>query len=775
MPLDLQLSCVPHVSINSNQFSRALLRNDISVPLHTACTEFQNSLPPIHPRHAQARGDLMMGRPSRQSVASGGEDVNREDVDVTAILNAEAAGRRDTPSLKRKRTSDAPKSTSASWSKRTDFELPSTSTPTTTPTVTLPNSVLRSSGRLKARTSLLGQTHPSNDSPSGNAATSKTVSRPAATIEPPNRLRALKMKQLKVSPFRGKGVLETRTTAHVNLDDSPRKPPTKSALQKISKSLHTRRGRPTDAADIFEQALGPQTPDLGPILAPTPPGARDTPVKAVRRLAPRKTTRERAQLSQIARPLRQEIEEANDGEVLGVPSPLAQDKPPGKRRQPKNTESGRQTPASQKREEPGKDHKTKKKNSTQDDDPYEEDNPYVPRSTEERPETEAEKRERELKHAEAEAKRQQRIQDALRGIEQAARLHGCKLAWQEMLVAIVDIGEIRASNEPTSVSGKAAARALKDLNKKYKRLAREDLAPPEDWSDSLLQSRRLFKERCRYICGYRHRPDMKYDLERKKMIQDIYEHLIPDSLALAKLALKARFRDGELSEIAQREIVGLLQMTKTLVTSAARWRPRPEFHNLTKSTVNKDIGPNIDHIIRQYHQAMAAAEARRFVDELELKQRADLERLQAAADQRREEIRARHRGYAAGDRSREKAPVVDIDDLQVDFHYTVNLEDRFSVNKRPPIRREPTEDIPAPAPIEWEESENMVLLNALQQFQGMSRFQDILDIYGGARGRLRAYDMDQIMAQATWLKQSMARPLKEEFDESWDWLRSVPD
>jgi hypothetical protein len=69
----------------------------------------------------------------------------------------------------------------------------------------------------------------------------------------------------------------------------------------------------------------------------------------------------------------------------------------------------------------------------------------------------------------------------------------------------------------------------------------------------------------------------------------------------------------------------------------------------------------------------------------------------------------------------------------------------------------------------------MVLLHALQIYTSETRFQDIMDAYGGDGGKLGRFDMDQIMALARWIKQTMALQLQNRSDRQWDYLRSIPD
>lgn len=92
------------------------------------------------------------------------------------------------------------------------------------------------------------------------------------------------------------------------------------------------------------------------------------------------------------------------------------------------------------------------------------------------------------------------------------------------------------------------------------------------------------------------------------------------------------------------------------------------------------------------------------------------------------------------------------------------------------VRRQATEEIPAPTQDTWTNDEIVVLLEALQQFQGPNRFEDIVELHGGPDGILKNFDMDQIMTQARYVKESMAKLLatKSPSDPEWSWLITCP-
>ncbi|KIW59270.1 hypothetical protein PV05_03727 [Exophiala xenobiotica] len=748
--------------------------------------------------------------------------------DVTAILNAEAGGQAQQSTPKRKRESTLTSYAGRSPNKRRAAELTSTSTPANP---TNAHSSTRSSGRLHARVSLAPRPPVSRrdqyelpDSPQAVAST-----RPA--IEPPKKLRALnktKQKQLPVSPFRGKGELDIRTTATVYLDDSPRKIPTRNKLQKIGTSILKLRptthqndssNAPFDGEDVlaeaFRQPDGPETPVLPPAqvsastaVEPQPTPARKSPSKKPSRggVGPGRTPEivpgepESAQDSRASKvvnslahaALQTRHEQSYPNRVAASP----------KRRAPARRQAGPQEAADEGIDEQEPDDQVDEHSASEaeqdepasapeadrgedDGDRAEEDDLQgtANHASSQRPETEAERRRREQLEAEEEVKRQERIQTAMRGIETAAQLYECGPAWEEALVGAAEVVERRAHTEPTSTPGRAVARPLKILIKAYKRLGRVE---PEALSQNIRtirENRRIFKERCEHISSYKIRPDMTHDRQRKKMVRDIFEHLVPDSMKLAKYVLRAQFQDGDLSPTALKDVVRVLQITMLLVKSANVWLPRPNFDNPNKSIMKSEIAPNVAYIIRRYSDEIAPEEFEKYRNDLEVKQRAELQRLMSRFECKRAAVRERYRRHATRTNQHPESEVIDIDELDVDDQHRANddhgatavqtLSDRGSHRSQP--RREPTEEIPAPPPLAMDDKEKIVLLHALQVYTSGTRFQDIMDAYGGDGGKLSRFDMDQIMAQARFFKQTMALQLQDQSDRQWDFLRSVPD
>ncbi|EXJ93158.1 hypothetical protein A1O3_01715 [Capronia epimyces CBS 606.96] len=713
---------------------------------------------------------------------------------VTAILNNVAGSKMSNSGRKRKRQSEVHDAlaTTPTPSKRATVEIPTTAVPTTT----------RQSGRLKARTSLAAPPLPPRGDPflfpaadeDGDEAESEQGTR----AEPVKKSRRLKQpKQPEESPFKGRGVLETRSTARVNLDDSPAHQPARHALRKVAKSLQRSRRPPareestrprtrtTDdvpfqGEDILD-VVHRQGRSTSPVADPGPNLPAPVPAPAARKTA--NGSRDRPPLTRITR-----RRETDDREATARRRALQKEQ--SKARNPSAQEIDR----SRNEESPSETFVT---NQGEVEEPWPHDSsgmideaPADFVSASQRPEAEAERRRREQAEAEEEAKQQQRIKDALRGIEAAIEVQGCKDAWQDALVGRARLLEA-SSHEPTSTLGKAAARALKTLTTEYRKLARSPPPTPQESAQVLQENYRVLKERCKHIQAYRNRPDLVYDRERVRMVRDVYGRLIPDSLKLDKAALKTLFQDNQLSLAAYEEIYQLLQITNLLVETANEWQPRPSLDHQGKSIVKNDIGPSITEIMERYQDAIADQERIKYVDELEARQKMDLKKTLAVHQQKMAEKLARYRKHM---QTIATVPallqpssqlVVDIDDLDVDDQPAVDGDrngatgahrDHGTFAQRPRRRREPTEEIPAPGPIQWEQNEIKLLVKGLQTYRTASRFEDIVYVYGGPGGGLEKYDMDQIMAQAKWLKRSMAKRLRDEkHDRDWDWLRSVPE
>lgn len=94
--------------------------------------------------------------------------------------------------------------------------------------------------------------------------------------------------------------------------------------------------------------------------------------------------------------------------------------------------------------------------------------------------------------------------------------------------------------------------------------------------------------------------------------------------------------------------------------------------------------------------------------------------------------------------------------------------------------RERTEDLPSPPNTltPWSDDEVKCLLTGLEQITGPDRFEEILDRYGGPGGWLERRDLDDLMAEAKFLKATYESELKR-LGRTWEesgmeWLQSVP-
>lgn len=131
--------------------------------------------------------------------------------------------------------------------------------------------------------------------------------------------------------------------------------------------------------------------------------------------------------------------------------------------------------------------------------------------------------------------------------------------------------------------------------------------------------------------------------------------------------------------------------------------------------------------------------------------------------------------------------VIDIDDFDL-VSFDVDQAQRTQLRPsgvnhsrpRPGLRREATEDIPAPVvePV-WTDDQTTALVWGLKAFRGHDRYQDILHA-PEVRNILDGKDELDLMQQALYIKQSMAKMLRTgptsngiSRQDEWSWLRSV--
>ncbi|EXJ91363.1 hypothetical protein A1O1_04475 [Capronia coronata CBS 617.96] len=725
---------------------------------------------------------------TRRSTLGAAPVEDRSAEAVTAILNDEAGSKPSTSSPKRKRQSNV----DLTPRKRTVVEIP----------IHVVQSARRQSGRLKARASISAPSLAPRGDPfpfphdQEEAQGQGQGSQPALL----KKLRRLhRPRSPEKSPFKGKGVLETRSTARVNLGDTPFRQAPRD-LSKLQKSLLNPRRTatksktpvPANAAlnvpfqgeEILDVQFGRNgaPPSTSPFVEPgvdlslPDHTANDAPNEA----SPARFVNEANLLDETYGSDPPAMEMTREDEPSAAHFPSAQPLPP-----PRDEESPAeaQEDVEEEREETDVDHINGVTNPPD----------AQMESTNRRPQTEAEQSREEQAAAEEEAKRQERARKALRGVEEAVKIQGCEKLWEEALVGGLQLAEIGNPNEPTSTVGKATLRALNDLHREYKKLARAQSPDLQESEQSLREHYRILEERCKHLAGYRGRLDMSHKRERSRMIKDVYGHLIPSSLSLSRAGLKVLFKDKDPSVDAYERLYELLMITNILVETATKWQPRPELDKGAKAIVKHDIGPNISRLIgrykREFEEAINDARRSQYLDDLAARQKEERETINQMAQRKRAQKLAE---YRANMQSIPKVPytgipssqsIVDIDDVIVDDQSVMDVDTNRSTRApsqhvtfaaRPRLRREATEDIPPPVPTEWKDAETEILLRGLQKYRTSSRFEDIVYKYGAPGGGLERFDMDQIMAKAKWARRTMAQKFQETDDPDWDWLRTVP-
>ncbi|KAL2416746.1 hypothetical protein ABEF95_003470 [Exophiala dermatitidis] len=811
---------------------------------------------------------------------------------VTAILNDEAGGE---PSprrseRKRKRTSNvAEDSPSTPSNKHVAVEIPSNSHSNPGPSEATEGTRRGLKARVSLAAPIIAPRGDLFDFPGdANAPTDQ-----GRSSEPEKKkLRRLRSaKQPQPSPFKGRGVLEIRSTAHVNLDASPARPRARDPLRKIAKSMQrVRRPGPVDAAPEAEEGIPSsvsEQEEVHPLQDVPTQSSASEPIGA-RRTSPRKP---RPATVEDAGDTTPEASDPDDSANIPVSQSQQQSTAPTQQTQATSLGSNEEQQLETSNEN------QVVANGALDDTSgiINESTPCQPDSTAGRPETEVERRTREREEAQAEAKRQQRIKDALKGIESAVKVFGCEREWQTALVGGLELDDGMSMRGATSTLGREAEAALKKLRREYKKRAGQSPPPPHESARVIGETLVVLEERCKELRKRTENQGRPEDSRRHTVIRDVYGSLIHRSLSLNKAALKAHFQDGRLSISAQKVVLDLLRITSLLLETATRWQSRPTLENTAKRIVRHDIQPNISTIMVRYKTSIMDAERKKRAEEIAAQQELEAQAAAAHAEQVLEQRMADYhrfkeslgRGPGGGtsaspsrilahingsqvdgpspparstyppqdldaqsaeahaeqvltermaEYKRFKAslewgsgsgtsasrrlanvnsshvdvpnpparstyppekPIVDVDDLDLSDepgmdgddvevagplanHILSSLGDAVegaAPRRRPQLQRETTEEIPPPRPVQWEESEIRLLVKGLRKYRDEnSRFEDIVEDYGAPGRGLEKYDMDEIVAQARWIKQHMAKHLRRtRHDPEWDWLRSVPD
>lgn len=738
--------------------------------------------------------------------------------DITTIMNDLAGHISQTPSRKHPRSSGDSEPISRPSKKTLAVDLRHPETTNSTPSGPSPR---RASGRLKARLSLPATT-PAGKQGNWRLDDNDAGEEAGGALILKKRRPLAKRKSLDRSPFKGKGTLQINSSARVHLDDSPAKLTQAQKLDKISKSLlkqtrpaqkplkrvkNTNKpasvaartlGRPALVSgnpfeDAAEDKEGPLTPGFGLGSKDQPP-----PRRSQNEFSPRKADRKASR--KVVTIEQQQAPPSGQGDNR-APTDEPSDPPP----QTQNSKVPNLIPT---RREEAPDDEHDEAEGVEQSDGIEDaewiapsadgDQHYGSQEPEEhyadislpppqpasRPDTEAEKRARETAEAEEIEKNRLARRKALRGIRKALEFSDLTEPWVELLIGVAKIEEVRSSAEEESTKGKAVQRQIKRIHEAYGKLKEGSASSSLGVDEMIAKNMQVLKNRCAHIDQYKMESQPRTH-ERGKMIRDVYQHLIPSVVRLAKEVLKVRYVDNNLSFGAHKELVRVLKIAVDLVATARQWQPRPHLENQIKSILIDSVPLNLDRIISKYDAVIVNEEEAEFRQGLALKQIADQEELLAAKQKKDAEFKAMQRRqreqYYKGSRPHQQWPtskdVLDIDDI-ADPVTSIRPEMRLSQQSRSRARRQtsPPEEILAPPRSEWTEEQDIVLLEALQQFTDASRFEDILEHYGAPRGKLRNFDMDQIMVRTRYIKQISIAGLKELglLGPEWSWLTTCP-
>jgi hypothetical protein len=623
------------------------------------------------------------------------------------------------------------------------------------------------------------------------------------------------------SPFKGRDIVETRTNARVNLDDSPRKrpagrQPVLNRLERIGKSLGKKPARkagnkdadniPFGGEDVLATAdieIRDESPELGEAIPSTAAPKTVTKAKSPRK-SPKDSVKTKAssqstvtdtngqkRMTKVAHrprnPLLRAAQQAGEADKVTKkqPQPIEDGYDNAE-----DDEEDEATANDAEAEVPDSNHSSplfvENKRADKDEAASQ------PTCSTQRIETEAQKENAERDEAAAEEERLMKLTAALKDVQEAAELHDCRKAWADALVAGNEIVEQRGPSKPRSQLGLGCERQFLGMIKVYNRIRWED--QKNGTRPLSTNERSLFHKLKTYCKALR---DRSYDrhqsqnVEQYRMGRDLYEHLIPRSLELAKVALRARYRNKALDHAALQELCSILEITFKLAKTAQEWKPRPTLENQVKSKTASEIKPNVSAILANYGGVLDEHRRVMFVDDLAQRSAESVEREKELYRQKKEANRLKYRTLAPPTKPTEstrrppqqqQATVRDIDEIVFDddddqpqsTQPTNNHINKSSSSARPPLRREPTEEIPAPDEPGWTEPEMEALLEGLQKFTDRLRWDNILKTYGHPRQPLHKYKKHELVSKAQWFKHSVESRLALELDDAYDWLRSVP-
>lgn len=250
-----------------------------------------------------------------------------------------------------------------------------------------------------------------------------------------------------------------------------------------------------------------------------------------------------------------------------------------------------------------------------------------------------------------------------------------------------------------------------------------------------------------------------------KSIKKKYYKTISDHRIAVERANEARRREIDIAREAERAVA----------TQRQRLHERAESYQkklLEEREKNVEAARNL--------AARHAEEQRQWKQALISNRSIEAERL-------RKKLKLPYRPIAACDVALEvQDTIIDIDEFDIDDNSEPvtsrpnQLRPNGFYHSRPRLRREPTEEIPAPVvEPKWTDEQMHALIWGLKSFRGQDRYQNILqspDVLGILDGK---NDFD-LMQQALYVKQSMARamdtgamPNGTPLEDDWSWLRSV--
>jgi hypothetical protein len=395
-------------------------------------------------------------------------------------------------------------------------------------------------------------------------------------------------------------------------------------------------------------------------------------------------------------------------------------------------------------------------------------------------------------------------------LEEAFSLYGCEKSWDTMLKAARESldNDDRANQAPeiqTLVS------LVKKARTAYRAIRSRDEGNTEDKESKIGEHLMDIKERIRTI-----RPTQRTKND-SRLVNDVYVQGIPKMITLLEVALITRSLDGELSIASLKELVMIIDATRSLCDKACRWQPRPTLKHGVKRRTRTEMLPSLEALRAAYTQGQyewldEEDERAQEVEEAEkaAKRQALADHIaRFLAEEEEKEMRAEHNSRAMtcdghANQANSATRVLDIDDLGLND--TMPAAAPNGTRPRLPWRetgvaaarqalpsmlsqasgtgdaarpsREPTEDIPGPMAPDWSHDEDTALLRGLELFTGADRYLEIDRVFGSSEGPLRGRDVDELMQRASFIKQSLASHVEEQRQrvgnvDHWAFLLSV--